>query len=179
MSSQSCNLTAAIALDCLDSIGGIKTLWVSSNADLGTITAGATSGITACTGATGSFFQIEVAKDVASFTETFNISNVNGTAFFTQEVTIPVQHLSSAKRAQIQLLTYNRNSKVLFEDNNGLYWLVGLTRGCVVSAGTSVSGVAPGDFNGYNGLVLQAMEPEMAYQVSSLAALTGITITNA
>ena len=116
MSSSSCNLTAAIALDCLDSIGGIKTLWVSSNADLGTITAGATAGITACSGATGAFFQIEVAKDVASFTENFNISNTNGTAFFDQTVTIPVQHLSSAKRAQIQLLTYNRNSKVLFED---------------------------------------------------------------
>ena len=178
MSSSSCNLTAAIALDCLDSIGGIKTLWVSSNADLGTITAGATAGITACTGATGSFFQIEVAKDVASFTETFNISNTNGTAFFDQSVTIPVQHLSSAKRAQIQLLTYNRNSKVLFEDNNGLYWLVGLTRGCVVSTGTTVTGVAPGDASQYS-FVLSAQEPEMAYQVASLASLTGITITNA
>lgn len=178
MSSQFCNLTAAIALDCLDSIGGIKTLWVSSNADLGTITAGATSGITALAGATGEFYQIEVAKDVASFTETFNISNVNGTAFFSQAVTIPVQHLSSAKRAQIQLLSYNRNSKVLFEDNNGLYWLVGLTRGCVVTTGSSVTGVAPGDLSGYN-VVLEAQEPEMAFQVSTLAALTGITITNA
>jgi hypothetical protein len=178
MSSQFCNLTAAIALDCLDSIGGIKTLWVSSNADLGTITAGATSGITAVAGATGEFYQIEVAKDVTSFTETFNISNVNGTAFFSQAVTIPVQHLSSAKRAQIQLLSYNRNSKVLFEDNNGLYWLVGLTRGCVVTTGSSVTGVAPGDLSGYN-VVLEAQEPEMAFQVSDLSVLTGITITNA
>lgn len=178
MSSQFCNLTAAIALDCLDSISGIKTLWVSSNADFGTITAGATSGITAVAGATGEFWQIEVAKDVASFTETFNISNVNGTAFFSQAVTIPVQHLSSAKRAQIQLLSYNRNSKVLFEDNNGLYWLVGLTRGCVVTTGSSVTGVAPGDLSGYN-VVLEAQEPEMAFQVSDLSVLTGITINNA
>ena len=177
--STTCNLTAAIALDCLDAIGGIKTLWVSSDFDYTTFTAGATAGITALTGGTGTFYQIQVAKDVASFTETFNISNVNGTAFFTQEVTIPVQHLSSAKRAQIQLLAYNRASRVVFEDNNGLYWITGLTRGCVVSAGTSTTGTAPGDFTGYNGLVLQGMEPAMTFQVSTLASLTGTTFTDA
>ena len=176
--STSCNLSAAIALDCLDAIGGIKTLWVSSNFDYTTFTAGATSGITALTGATGSWYQIQVAKDVASFTETFNISNTNGTAFFTQEVTIPVQHLSSAKRAQIQLLAYNRASRVVFEDNNGLYWLVGLTRGCVVSTGTTTTGTAPGDATQYS-FVLQAMEPAMAYQVSTLASLTGTTFVDA
>jgi hypothetical protein len=177
--STNCNLSAAIALDCLDAIGGIKTLWVSSDFTPGTITAGATAGITSLAGATGTFYQIQVAKDVASFTETFTISNTNGTAFFQQEVTIPVQHLSSEKRAQIQLLAYNRASRVVFEDNNGLYWLVGATRGCVVSAGTTVTGTAPGDFTGYNGLVLQGMEPAMAYQVSTLAALTGTTFVDA
>lgn len=178
MASTNCNLTSAIALDCLDAIGGIKALWVSSNFDYTSVTAGATAGITALTGGTGTFYQIEVAKDVASFTETFNISNTNGTAFFQQEVTIPVQHLSTAKRAQIQLLAYNRASRVVFEDNNGLYWMVGLTRGCVVSAGTTTTGTAPGDATQYS-ITLQAMEPEMAYQVASLSALTGVTITNA
>jgi hypothetical protein len=173
-----CNLTAAIALDCLDAIGGIKTLWVSSDFDYTSITAGATAGITALTGGTGSFYQIQVAKDVASFTETFNISNTNGTAFFTQEVTIPVQHLDSAKRQQIQLLTYNRASRCVFEDNNGLYWMVGLTRGCVVSTGSTTTGTAPGDATQYS-FVLQGMEPEMAYQVNTLASLTGTTFVNA
>ena len=176
--STTCNLTAAIALDCLDAIGGIKTLWVSSDFESGTITAGATAGITSLSGATGTFYQIEVAKDVASFTETFNISNTNGTAFFTQEVTVPVQHLSSAKRAQIQLLAYNRASRVVFEDNNGLYWLVGATRGCVISTGTTTTGTAPGDATQYS-FVLQAMEPTMTYQVSTLASLTGTSFVNA
>ena len=173
-----CSLTAAIALDCLDSIGGIKTLWVSTDFDYTSITAGATAGITALSGGTGDFYQIQVAKDVASFTETFNVSNTNGTAFFEQAVTIPVQHLSSAKREQIQLLAYNRASRVVFEDNNGLYWLVGLTRGCVLSTGTTTTGTAVGDATQYS-FVLTAQEPEMAYQVSTLAALTGTVFTNA
>jgi hypothetical protein len=176
--SNNCNLSAAIALDCLDFIGGLKTLWISTDFEPGTIVAGATAGITSLVGATGTYYQVQVAKDVASFTETFNISNTNGTAFWQQEVTIPVQHLSSEKRAQIQLLAYNRASRVVFEDNNGLYWLVGATRGCVISTGTTQTGVAPGDPTQYS-FVLQGMEPEMAYQVSSLGALTGTTFVNA
>ena len=176
--SQPCNLSAAIALDCLDAIGGIKTLWVSSDFEFATVTAGATSGITALTGATGQFYQIQVAKDVASFTETFNVSNTNGTAFFTQEVTIPVQHLTSAKRAQIQLLAYNRSSRVVFEDNNGLYWITGLTRGCVLTTGSTTTGTAPGDASQYS-IVLSADEPAMAFQVSTLASLTGTTFVDA
>ena len=174
----SCNLTGAIALDCLDYIGGIKTLWVSSDFDYTSLTSNNTSGITGLTGGTGTFYQIQVAKDVASFTETFNISNTNGTAFFTQEITIPVQHLSSEKRAQIQLLAYNRASRCVFEDNNGDYWMVGLTRGCVISTGTTTTGTAPGDATQYS-FVLQAMEPEMAFQVSALSALTGTAFVNA
>jgi hypothetical protein len=173
-----CNLTAAIALDCLDSIGGVKTLWVSTDFDYTSVTAGATAGITAVSGGTGSFFQIEVAKDVASFTETFTVSNTNGTAFFEQAVTIPVQHLSSAKRQQIQLLTYNRASRVLVEDNQGAYWLIGLTRGCTLTTGSTTTGTAVGDATQYS-LVLTAQEPEMAFEVASLSALTGVTIVNA
>jgi hypothetical protein len=172
-----CNLTGTIALDCLDSISGIKTLWVGTDVEVGTITAGATGGITSLAGATGAFYQIEVAKDVASFTETFNVSQTNGTAFFSQAVVIPIQHLSSAKRQQIQLLTYNRASRCVIEDNNGDYWLIGATRGCTVTSGSSMTGTLVGDMSGYN-ITITADEPEMAYQVSSLSALTGITFVN-
>lgn len=173
-----CNLTGAIALDCLDSIGGVKTLWVSTNFDYTSVTAGATAGITAVSGGTGTFYQIEVAKDVASFTETFTVSNTNGTAFFEQAVTIPVQHLSSEKRQQIQLLAYNRASRVLVEDNNGLYWLIGLSRGCTLTTGSTTTGTAVGDATQYS-FVLTAQEPEMAYQVASLSALSPIAFVNA
>jgi hypothetical protein len=173
-----CNLTGAIALDCLDSIGGVKTLFVSTNFDYTSVTAGATAGITAVSGGTGTFYQIEVAKDVASFTETFTVSNTNGTAFFEQGVTIPVQHLSSEKRQQIQLLAYNRASRVVIEDNNGLYWFIGLTRGCVLTTGSTTTGTAVGDATQYS-FVLTAQEPEMAYQVQSLSALTGVAFVNA
>ena len=79
--------------------------------------------------------------------------------------------MTAAKRNEILLVARNRNLKVIFEDNNGKYWLMGLTRGAVVSAGTSVTGTAVGDLNGYT-LTLTAQEPEMAYEVQSTPAVT-------
>jgi hypothetical protein len=174
----SCQLTAAIALDCLDSIGGIKTCYVSTDFDYTSITAGATAGITALSGATGQFYEFALPKDTGSITETWNISQTNGSAFWDQALTINIQHLSSAKRQQLQLLSYNRASRVVVEDSNGLYWFIGLTRGCTVTAGTSSTGVAPGDPNQYV-LTISAQEPEMMYQVQSLSSLTGCSIVPA
>jgi hypothetical protein len=173
----SCQLSSAIALDCLDQIGGIKTVYISTDFEYTSFTEGAT-GISAFSGATGDFYQFEVPKDTASYTSTFTVSQTNGTAFFSQALTLNIQHLSTAKRNQIQLLTYNRASRVIFEDNNGAYWLVGLTRGCTVTAGSTVTGTAPGDAIQYT-ITLTADEPEMEYQLTSLAAIASAQIVYA
>jgi hypothetical protein len=173
-----CNLTSAIALDCIDSIGGIKTAYIGTNIVIASTTYDANNQITGLTGATGTFYQYELPKDTASFTETFNISNVNGTAFYDQAITINVQQLSAQKRNQLLLLSRNRDIKVIFQDNNDNFWLLGKDRGGVISAGTSVTGVAPGDANQYS-ITISAQEPDMAYELTSLSALSGFTIVTA
>lgn len=173
-----CNLTAALPIDCLDNIGGIDTLWISTDFDYTSVTADSTDGITAVTGGTGSFYEFQLAKSGSSFTENFNVSEENGTAFWEQTVTLNVQKLSSAKREQIQLLAYNRASRIVVKDNNGVFWLVGLSRGANITSGTTVSGANVGEASQYT-LTLSASEPEMMYQVENLAALTGTTFVNA
>lgn len=173
-----CNLTAALPIDCLDKIGGIKTVYISGDFEYTSLTSDATDGITALTGGTGTFYEFQVPKSGASFTENFNISEENGTSFWEQTITIPIQHLSSAKREQIQLLSYNRASRVVVEDNNGVFWFIGISRGCTITAGTTTSGANVGEATGYN-FTLTAQEPEMMYQVENLAALTGTTFTAA
>lgn len=180
-----CNLTYGIALDCIDSIGGvINTVWISSDADLGTLTLSSTTGsvslVTGATGESGTFYGFNIAKNTASFTETFNISNENGTAFFEQALSMNLQKMEANKRNEILLIARNRDLKVIFEDANGKYWLVGYSRGAVVSAGTSVTGVAPGDANQYT-LTLTAQEPAMAFEVQGPLATTfnGCTFTAA
>jgi hypothetical protein len=173
-----CNLTSAIALDCIDSIGGVKAAYIGVNIDIASVSYSADNEITGLTGTTGAFYQYELPKDTASFTETFNISNVNGTAFYDQALTINLQKLTAEKRNQLLLLSRNRDIKVIFQDNNDNYWLLGKDRGGVISAGTSVTGVAPGDANQYS-ITISAQEPDMAYQITSLSVISGITIVTA
>jgi hypothetical protein len=173
-----CNLTSAIALDCIDSIGGVKAAYIGVNIVIASTSYDANNEITGLTGTTGAFYQYELPKDTATFTETFNISNTNGTAFYDQALTINLQKLSAEKRNQLLLLSRNRDIKVIFQDNNDNYWLVGKDRGGVISAGTSVTGTAPGDANQYS-ITISAQEPEMAYQITGLAALSGISVVTA
>lgn len=173
-----CNLTSALALDCIDSIGGIKAAYIGVDIVIASVSYDANNEITGITGTTGAFYQYELPKDTATFTETFNISNTNGTAFYDQALTINIQKLGAEKRNQLLLLSRNRDIKVIFQDNNDNYWLLGKDRGGVISAGTSVTGTAPGDANQYS-ITISAQEPDMAYQLTSLSALSGFTINYA
>jgi hypothetical protein len=173
-----CNLTSAIAISCIDSIGGVKAAYIGVDVVIASTSYDANNQITGLTGTTGSFYQYELPKDTASFTETFNISNTNGTAFYDQALTINLQKLSADKRNQLLLLSRNRDIKVIFQDNNDNYWLMGKDRGGVISAGTSVTGTAPGDANQYS-ITISAQEPDMAYEISSLNVISGISIVTA
>lgn len=173
-----CKINSAIALDCIDSIGGVKAAYIGVDVDIASATYGVDGEITGLTGTTGAFYQYELPKDTASFTETFNISNTNGTAFYDQALTINLQKLSAEKRNQLLLLSRNRDIKVIFQDNNDNFWLMGKDRGGVISAGTAVTGTAPGDANQYS-ITISAQEPDMAYQLTSLSVLSGITVVTA
>jgi len=173
-----CNITSALALDCMNSIGGLKTAYILA----GTITStteNISGEITDIVGS-GSFYQFELAKDTAFYNETITVSNVNGTVFYQGELTIVLQKMSAEKRNQILLLAANRDLRIAFEDNNGISYIAGLTRGMVMSSGTAATGTAVGDLNGYT-LVFQSQEPASAGILDGTVAdvVTGITVVNA
>lgn len=172
-----CNITTAIPIDCMDSIGGIKTAYIGTDIVISSTTLGADNEITGMTGS-GDFYQYALPKDTGNITETDTISETNGTVFSAQVVSIFIHKLSAEKRKEIQLLIRNRNIKLIVEDNNGNLFLVGKTRGATVTASTTVTGTAPGDASQYT-LVFSANEPEKAYHITSLSALSGFTIHTA
>lgn len=172
-----CNITSALALDCMNSIGGLKTAYIlAGNIASTTEVAGEITDING----TGSFYQFELAKDTAFYSEAITVSNVNGTVFYQGELTIVLQKMSAEKRNQILLLAANRDLRIAFEDNNGITYIAGLTRGMVMSSGTAATGTAVADLNGYT-LVFQSQEPASAgILAGTLAdAVDGITIVNA
>lgn len=169
-----CLINSTLSLDCINGLGGIKTVYFLA----GTITSVTeTQGVVSAIAGTGDFYEFALPKDTAFYNETINVSNANGTVFYQGELTIVLQKMSSTIRNQILLLAQNRDLRIVFTDNNDTKWLVGKTRGAVMSSGTIATGTAVGDLNGYT-LVFQAQEPQgavpLAGDIGTL--VTGIAV---
>lgn len=157
----SCLINSAIALDCMNAMGGLKTAYfLGGEITNTTIVAGE---ITAIAG-TGSFYEYALAKDTAFFQESINVSNVNGTVFYEGVLTIVLQKMEADKRNEILLLAQNRDLRIAFVDQQNVTWIMGLTRGAVMSASSAATGTAVGDLNGYT-LSFTAQEPQAAFPI--------------
>ena len=162
------NLTGGFTLDCNDANGGIDKIFIANGAvesiteAAGTITAITVGGSPL---APADFFEFEVPRQTSSFTETINVSQENSTVFYDQALTMVFNKMEATKRDQILLMAQATNMVVLFKDNNGKYFSVGVERGAYMTAGTSVSGVAYGDRNGYE-ITISGMEASPSFEVT-------------
>lgn len=180
-----CNITGALSLPCISAAGGLQgTIWVSTDFEGGTYSFSSATGptpdkITSASGETGTFYEFEVAKNVASFTENTTVSQENGTLFFEQILTFNLQQMDSKKRYELLLLAKNRKITAIFEDQQGLYWLMGDVRGGVVTANAATSGVNLADLNGYT-LTITAQETHAAWNIDTpTSVFSGCTFVNA
>ena len=171
-----CNLTAGIQLSCRDNVGGVATAYITDFTNIASLTKNTGDTITQISGS-GEFFEFALIRTSSQYTETVNASLENGTVFYTQELVTYFAKLSQDKRNILKTLAQSPRLAVVIVDNNGDSFYLGETYGMFVSAGTSVSGKALGDANGYN-ITLQALEPnpmnQLAGTLSSVA--TGITV---
>jgi hypothetical protein len=139
------NLTQGFALDCKDSVGGIKSIHLIDFASTGfTVASGE---VTATSVASGNVYTYELPKGVGSMTVTTNVSAENGTVFNQTDVVGRLRKLSTAKRNE------------------------GNEYGCDVTAMTSETGTAMGDLNGYN-FTLSAIEAEQPYKLQGSVVTT-------
>jgi hypothetical protein len=164
-----CELTAGFALDCKDTIGGIKAIYLQQHADfLNGVTADSTTEeIDALP--TASIYKYICPKHTGGFTEEVASSVENGTIFYTQTVTATFFKLSAPRRKQLELLGKNR-LVVFVQDNNDNIWMVGRMDGAEVTAASTATGVAKGDLNGYT-ITLTAEEAHKAYRLESFSAV--------
>jgi hypothetical protein len=171
-----CNLTAGIQLSCRDNVGGVATAYITDFTNIASITKNTGDTITQISGS-GTFYEFQLIRTSSQYTETVNASLENGTVFYTQELVTYFAKLSQDKRNILKTLAQSPRLAVVIVDNNGDSFYLGETYGMFVSAGTSVTGKALGDANGYN-ITLQALEQnpmnQLAGTLSSVA--TGITV---
>ncbi len=167
----SCSLTSGFALDCKDSVGGVKAIHLINFAATGFTVSGGE--VTATTIASGNVYTYDMPKGVGSMTTTTNVSQENGTVFNQTDVVARLRKLATTKRNELKLLAQNRVFCVV-EDNNANYWLVGKEYGCDITAMTQETGTAMGDNYGYN-FTLSAIEAEAPYKLQT-AVVTALGI---
>lgn len=166
----SCALTTGFTLDCKDAIGGIKSVRFASLADWEAQTPVYASGVVTVTPVGNAFWKYEQLKETSSLTETINSNVQNGTVYYTPEVVVVLSKLDTTKRNQIQLLAQNRLVAIIeTNDETPSYFVVGCTTGLEVTAGTSASGTAYADLQGYN-ITFSGMEAAPMFNISKTDA---------
>tara|TARA_R100001594_G_scaffold40454_2_gene72308 strand:- start:1770 stop:2363 length:594 start_codon:yes stop_codon:yes gene_type:complete len=152
-----CNITRGRLIDCKDSIGGLKAIYIAksySNNVSATATINTTEMTTAgfanwsCCGGTVEVFKYDLVQNLSSLTVNINSDNANGTTFFEQTLSVTLQKIDHDMTNELRLMAYSR-SQIFVQDSMDNVFLLGIDGGCYVTGGTVVTGTAKGDMNGY------------------------------
>ena len=94
-------------------------------------------------------YKIELKSNENVYDQEIVSSRENGTTFFRQTLTIKLKKQDAATHLAVKTLAYAK-PRILVENNEGQFFLVGLFRGCDLTAGSINNGGALGDFSGYS-----------------------------
>jgi hypothetical protein len=168
-----CDISLGRIEPCKDSVGGLKACYFINWGDATTVTYSATAGqedVITALGGTPVGYKYEL-KGTSTFEQTVTSSRENGTTFVDQKLSLSLKKLSVADHKQLKLLSYGR-PQVIIEDNNGFFFMAGLTKGMDLVTATISTGAAMADMSGYK-IEMQGMEPIAANFVTG-PLLTGI-----
>lgn len=165
-----CNQTlAGITLDCTNSLGGIKTVYIANYGDVESVAVdeanGEITGITMTTGAT--FKPYQFRKQTGSMTSTLNVDETAGINYVSTELSLVFTKMETAKRLEMTALA-KAQLAVIVEDSNGKYWYMGKDDYVSSTAGGGNTGTAKGDQNAYT-LTLTDESITYPYEVTKSA----------
>jgi hypothetical protein len=175
-----CALTTGFTLDCKDAIGGVKSVRLTTLAEYEALDATVSGGLITAWGSVSTvFFKYDQLKETSSLTETINSNVQNGSIYYTPEVTIVLSKLDDTRRNEIKLLAQNRLVAIVeTNDETPRFFVVGVTTGLEVSAGTSATGTAYADLQGYN-ITLSGMEAAPMLQLDPATSTLADDVTSA
>lgn len=142
---------AGINLDCLNSLGGIKKVWMAQYSDVEAVTLDETSEMikTITLASTKTWSGYEFRKGTGSMTSTLNVDETAGTNYVTTELSLVFTRMDTQKRLEISGMSIGQLAVVVL-DSNGKYWFLGKDDYVSASAGTGQTGQAKTDSNSYN-----------------------------
>lgn len=165
-----CNQTlAGITLDCTNSLGGIRTVYIANYGDVdGKPTVGEGGLITGITMVSGATFKpYQFRKQTGSLTSTLNVDETAGINYVSSELVLTFTKMETAKRLEMSALAKGQLA-VIVEDSNGKYWYLGYDDYVSASAGSGNTGQNKGDSNNY-GLTLKDESETFPYEIEKSA----------
>jgi hypothetical protein len=97
-----------------------------------------------------------------------------GTTFYKQKLAIRLKKHDAATSKNLKLLAYSR-PHIVIQDNNGRFYIMGLTNGVDVTGGSIAQGAKMGDFSGYS-LTLEADEKCYANHLDAATEAAMVTL---
>jgi len=166
-----CDLTQNFTIDCINSKGGVKILYIADFDDLDTAPTIVAGAITVMALATGKkFWTYNLERANASFAQSAKKDLNNGSLYHEMKYDWNKKKMDVASQNEIQILLQKRLMAIHL-DNNGLYWCTGITNGLDLMTSDAGSGKALADLNGYT-LSMTGEEPSPAYSISSAIVAT-------
>ena len=153
-----CNITRGRLIDCKDSIGGLKAIYIcqSYNHNIEQVATIANTEMTDASFATWSgqvgaktiVYKYPLVPNLSSMTVNVQSDNANGTTFFNQTLSVTLQKIDHDMTNELRLMAYSR-AQIFVQDENDNVFLLGMVNGCHVTGGTVITGAAKGDLTGY------------------------------
>lgn len=165
-----CNQTlAGITLDCTNSLGGIKTVYIANYGDVdGQPTVGEDGMITGITMSGDTKFKpYQFRKQTGSMTSTLTVDETAGVNYVSTELSLVFTKMETAKRIEMSALAIGQLA-VIVEDSNGKYWYLGYDDYVSATAGGGNTGTAKGDGNNYT-LTLRDESDTYPYEITKEA----------
>ena len=181
-----CLLSNGRALECRESIGGIRNIYFVNHNDMGAYTI-QVDGELDDVGSTSNAYKYELNPQGSDFAEAITASEENGTVFYEQTLNLTLPNLSKDALKNLKILAQGR-FQIFVEDNNineatgfGDLYLAGAYNGLTTTGGNISRGKAYGDLSGTTiAMVGREQRAALSVEASSLVADTifgGLTTT--
>jgi len=153
-----CTINEGHVLGCpLDSMGGVKEVYIANWSAATDYSVDATDTITGITSGS-TYYLFEQVKETSGVNETMVADILTGSLIFEQKLSLVFNKMTADLRQTLMLLV-RAYTTVIVKDQNGLYWILGSENGLNLTEGTSGTGVAYSDRNGF-AITLGAKERE-------------------
>jgi hypothetical protein len=156
----SCELLIGRQETCKDSLGGLRNVYFFNQEPIvtyylddspplpGNATAIGLQDIIKYVSGVGALYKFELKANENTYIENVLSERSNGTTVFQQSLNIKLKKQDATTHKYLKLLAYGK-VRVVVENNNNQFFLMGLKFGAEVSGGTITSGGALQDHNGY------------------------------